>query len=1039
MKQTSAVRLLRSGVALSSAALLAGQSARARLRLPAYVLALLTSVVLPTGQVARANTQDSVNSGSTDLTMGTSYSGGSPTNASDVTFTNQMYTATAFTLDSSLSIGTLDDLDTTTQALTVQNTSGSADTLTLNGGANSVSGTAADLLYVASGGSLSLGGGSGNAALNITLAASGNFDVAGTATISSAISGAGFALNKTGAGTLTLAGNGTSTLGASTLNGTILNLGAGTTIFGIASTDAPTLNILGSGNSVGVFLDTGSFTMANGMVSTTTSQGLVIAGSQTYTQTGGTFSASGLIEFANNGGSSVVNISGGTLTDTSSRIELAIRGNSTTTLSGTGAINTPSLVMTTSQLSGGAAGSTFNLNGGTLTTGTIIPGTNGTTGTGTIFNFNGGTLTSSATSTTFMTGLTTANVMTGGAIINTSTFNDTIGQALLNGGGTDGGLTKQGGGTLTLTGANTYNGGTTISAGTLQVGNATALGASTGAVSVSSGAVLDLFGTTMTNTNALTLNGTGITSGGALINSSATSATYAGPITVGAGSGSGTTGSPYTASIIANSGALITTGAISDSNAAGNDTLTLGGTGTAGNDLQSTLTDNGGYGLIINKIGAGTWTLGGSGTSPSQRGGFSISAGTLNFGSATETPSFTTTNAPSGNGGLAATLYITGGNFSMVNGTLSLSGGASSGLYGLYDIGSGNVNVSGGTLTLNPATNSGQGIILNSNTYSQTGGAVSTNGIIEFANSAGSTTTMNVSAGSLTTTSGNANDATDMAVRGTTTFTLSGTGTFTTPVLNMSTSQIASGAATSTFNLNGGTLVTNTIIDGTGGSTGTQTFNFNGGTLKASTAGSATFLTGLTAANVRSGGAFINTNGFNDTIGQALLTGTSMGIADGGLTKLGGGILTLAAANTYTGATTISAGGLTIAANGGLSTGNVTLAASTTLTLGAGVTAAHSNTTSTLTLTNATDTVDLAATTGTVQDTVGRLVIGGVTELPGLYGSSTSGAPALDQLPEFTGSGELLVLVPEPSTWAVLGAGLAMLLAGRGLRRRSNA
>ena len=48
--------------------------------------------------------------------------------------------------------------------------------------------------------------------------------------------------------------------------------------------------------------------------------------------------------------------------------------------------------MTTTQLSGGAAGSTFNLNGGTLTTGTIIPGTNGTTGSGTIFNFNGGTL-----------------------------------------------------------------------------------------------------------------------------------------------------------------------------------------------------------------------------------------------------------------------------------------------------------------------------------------------------------------------------------------------------------------------------------------------------------------------------------------------------------------------------------------------------------------------------------------------------------------------------------------------------------------------
>ena len=30
-------------------------------------------------------------------------------------------------------------------------------------------------------------------------------------------------------------------------------------------------------------------------------------------------------------------------------------------------------------------------------------------------------------------------------------------------------------------------------------------------------------------------------------------------------------------------------------------------------------------------------------------------------------------------------------------------------------------------------------------------------------------------------------------------------------------------------------------------------------------------MTGLTAANVRNGGAVIDTNGFNDTIGQALV------------------------------------------------------------------------------------------------------------------------------------------------------------------------
>src|SRR5205823_3226049 len=51
-------------------------------------------------------------------------------------------------------------------------------------------------------------------------------------------------------------------------------------------------------------------------------------------------------------------------------------------------------------------------------------------GTG-IFNFNGGTLKSGATSATFMTGLTNAYVYGGGAIIDTSGGDITIGQALL--------------------------------------------------------------------------------------------------------------------------------------------------------------------------------------------------------------------------------------------------------------------------------------------------------------------------------------------------------------------------------------------------------------------------------------------------------------------------------------------------------------------------------------------------------------------------------------------------------------------------------
>ncbi|MBU3590398.1 autotransporter-associated beta strand repeat-containing protein, partial [Polynucleobacter sp. 80A-SIGWE] len=108
------------------------------------------------------------------------------------------------------------------------------------------------------------------------------------------------------------------------------------------------------------------------------------------------------------------------------------------------------------------------------------------------------------------------------------------------------GFTKTGSGTLTLSNANTYTGTTTISAGTLKAGNAAALGPSTGAgaVSITSGAVLDLNGQALTNSGTLTIRGTGISSGGALINSSSTAASYSGLVALGAASsivgGSGT-------------------------------------------------------------------------------------------------------------------------------------------------------------------------------------------------------------------------------------------------------------------------------------------------------------------------------------------------------------------------------------------------------------------------------------------------------------------------------------------------------------------
>ena len=125
-------------------------------------------------------------------------------------------------------------------------------------------------------------------------------------------------------------------------------------------------------------------------------------------------------------------------------------------------------------------------------------------------------------------------------------------------------------------------------------------------------------------------------------------------------------------------------------------------------------------------------------------------------------------------------------------------------------------------------------------------------------------------------------------------------------------------------NLNGGTLTVGQVFIGAlaGGSTATNTFNFNGGTLKAIIANT-TFMTGLTAANVQAGGARIDSNSFDITIGQALIHDPALDVTpDGGLTKSSSGALTLTASNTYTGETTISGGTLRISGSGRLNAGN---------------------------------------------------------------------------------------------------------------------
>ena len=162
----------------------------------------------------------------------------------------------------------------------------------------------------------------------------------------------------------------------------------------------------------------------------------------------------------------------------------------------------------------------YNGSSGLLNTGAIknIFGAGGTLS----INFNGGTLQASASSGSFITGATAATVQSGGARIDTQSYNVTIAQPLLHdgtlGGSLDGGLTKLGSGELTLAANDTYSGPTTISAGTLQLGNANAVQDST--VLVNSANSL-LFATSIGVFNVGGLSGSGATlladTGGAAI------------------------------------------------------------------------------------------------------------------------------------------------------------------------------------------------------------------------------------------------------------------------------------------------------------------------------------------------------------------------------------------------------------------------------------------------------------------------------------------------------------------------------------------
>jgi len=284
-------------------------------------------------------------------------------------------------------------------------------------------------------------------------------------------------------------------------------------------------------------------------------------------------------------------------------------------------------------------------------------------------------------------------------------------------------------------------------------------------------------------------------------------------------------------------------------------------------------------------------------------------------------------------------LNVTGGT-ATINGNLVLARGNDAG-----DVVNGTATVSGtGTLNVRDDLVVGYAGNANTGTFNMTGGVVnvgtaatrwmivgqydSTKGIVNISGGA-----LNLQNGSALRFSTGNNSATNVITQsgGSVNFysdagvTLGGAG-----VLDMQQGGVA--ATNNTYNLNGGTLNVPQIMSQL--NTGNRTFNFNGGTLKA-TGNNAAFMnlgTGNARANVRDGGAFIHSNGYDVTIAQSLLHSNVGGdlATDGGLTKQGGGTLVLTGNNTYSGITTVSGGRLIVNGThtGG---GTYTVAANTTL------------------------------------------------------------------------------------------------------------
>lgn len=232
------------------------------------------------------------------------------------------------------------------------------------------------------------------------------------------------------------------------------------------------------------------------------------------------------------------------------------------------------------------------------------------------------------------------------------------------------------------------------------------------------------------------------------------------------------------------------------------------------------------------------------------------------------------------------------------------------------------LNVSGGTLHLKSGTFSVTGSAATAAPDSMSGLIVSRGGTLRVDGA-----NINATGGSYVFTAGNTLGGANQFILDSGTFdagvlevlnAYGAAGTFTINQGQFSAGELrVSQSATGTVNLNGGILRVTRIKH----SNNVEIVNLNGGTLQARASVGDLITAEVDNVWVKSNGFTVNTDGFNATIPK-LLAGDPDS-AGGGLTKIGNGMLTLTAANTYTGTTRVNHGELRVNADHTTATGNI--------------------------------------------------------------------------------------------------------------------